>query len=212
VIQFGVARDLVFNRRTQLEFGVRLLGRVSGKPMRDRVNLSADTVLYPDGWEAPLKASAVEADELGCDIYPGVSARFVPPPAWVQARPYAAELFAGVMGILQSRASQQLTLGSGGLALQSSTPDQVGGAAYQASAHAVDDLAQARLREFEERYAAHYLVPAGTACCLQLDADLDLVSDALARSTPKSFADRSPTAPPANEPRISGQPSRSNPE
>jgi hypothetical protein len=211
VIQFGVASDLIFNRVRQLEFGVRLLGRVSGHPMRERLNLSADTILYPDGLELPIKASAVEADAIGCNIRPGIGARYVPPPAWVQATPYAADLFAGVMGILQSRASQQLTLGAGGLALQQSAPDEVRGAAYQASAHAVDDFAAARLKEVEERYAAYFLVPAGTACCLQLEADLDLTPAHQPRQTPVQTpiqplvppsAERSQNTPPTDEPHV----------
>jgi hypothetical protein len=174
VIQFGVAGDLVFNRRRQLDFGIRLLGRLSGRPMHGRLNLVADTVLFPDGLEVPASASAVEADEMGCNIRPGVRASYVPPPSWVQATPYAADLFTGLMGILGSRATTQLTVGENSLGVQTSVPDRFRGSLYQASAQAVDDFAQARLREIEERYAAYYVIPAGTACCLQLEADLDL--------------------------------------
>ena len=174
VIQFGVTSDLVFNRRRQLDFGVRLLGRLSGRPMHGRLNLVADTVLYPDGLEVPASASAVEADEIGCNIRPGVRASYVPPPPWVQATPYVADLFTGLMGILGSRATTQLTVGDNSLGVQTSVPDRFRGSLYQASAQAVDDFAQTRLREVEERYAAYYVIPAGTACCLQLEADLDL--------------------------------------
>ena len=174
VIQFGVARDLVFNHLVQLAFGARLLGRLSGRAMRGRLNLAADTVLFPDGLELPANASAVEADELGCNIRPGVAARYVPPPAWVRLTPYASDLFTGFMGLLESRATSQVALGMGGVTVQEPVSEGMKGPALQASAQAVQDFTRERLREMEERYAPCYLIPAGTACCLQLESDLDL--------------------------------------
>jgi hypothetical protein len=174
VIEFAVARDVVFNRHRQLDFGTRLLGRLSGRPMRGRLNLIADTLLYPDGLELPASASAVEADDIGCNIHPGLAARHVPPPEWVTLAPYVSELFTGTMGLLASRAASQVAVGVNGLSVQASVPDGLRGPALQASEQAIQDFTQARLRETEERYAAYDLIPAGTACCLQLDSDLDL--------------------------------------
>jgi len=171
LVQFAAARRYSFNRRCQLPFGTRFLGRLSGEPVRDRVNLEADTVLYPDGLELPVNASAVEADDGGSDIRPGVAARYVPAPAWVQAAPYAADVLAGTMGLLEARGRQQLALGTGGLV---ATGGDLKEPLYQASGQAVQDFADRRLREVERRYAPHYLVPAGTLCWLQLAADLDL--------------------------------------
>ena len=176
VIEFAVARGLVFNCRRQLDFGTRLLGRLSGRPMRGRLNLVADTLLYPDGLELPASASAVEADDMGCNIHPGLAARHVPPPEWVTLTPYASELFTGAMGLLASRATSQVAVGVNGLSVQASVPDGVRGPAIQASEQAIQDFTQARLREMEERYAAYDLIPAGTACCLQVDSDLDLTA------------------------------------
>ena len=45
---------------------------------------------------------------------------------------------------------------------------------YQASAQAIQAFTQSRLKDIEQRYATYYLIPAGTACWLQLDRDLDL--------------------------------------
>jgi len=174
VIEFGIARDLVFNRRRQLGFGTRLLGRLSGRPMRGRLNLVVDTVLYPDGLELPASASAVEADDIGCNIHPGVAARHIPRPEWVTLTPYVSELFTGTMGLLASRAASQVAVGVNGVSVQAAAPDGLRGPALQASEQAIQDFTQARLREMEERYAAYDVIPAGTACCLQLDADLDL--------------------------------------
>jgi hypothetical protein len=174
VIEFAVARDLVFNSRRQLDFGTRLLGRLSGRPMRGRLNLVADTVLYPDGMELPVSASAVEADDIGCNIHPGLPARHVPPPEWVTLSPYVSELFTGAMGLLASRATSQVNVGVNGLSVQASGPDGLRSPALQASEQAIQDFTQSRLKEMEERYAPYDLVPAGTACCLQLDSDLDL--------------------------------------
>jgi hypothetical protein len=174
VLQFGVADDLVWGHRCQLPFGTRLLGKVTGRPMRDRLNLVADTVLYPDGLELPINASAVEADETGADIRPGLAAVYCPPPRWAQIAPYVAEAVTGFMGLLQSRAQQQLAVGVGGVSVQTSMPDDARAPLLQAAGQGVQDFAASRLKEVEQRYASYYLIPAGTACWLQLDADLDL--------------------------------------
>jgi hypothetical protein len=177
-----------------LDFGTRLLGRLSGRPARDRLNLAADTILYPDGLELPVSASAVEADDSGCNIRPGVAARHIPPPEWVTLTPYASELFTGTMGILASRANSQVAVGVNGVSVQASVPDGIRGSAYQASEQAIQDFTEARLKEMEERYAAYDVIPAGTACCLQLSSDLDLS----AAHAPKrgTGAPRSPEPPP----------------
>ncbi|MGD1031059.1 MAG: hypothetical protein ABSA05_07950 [Opitutaceae bacterium] len=174
VIQFGIASDLVFNRRRQLDFGTRLLGRLSGRPARGRLNLVADTVLFPDGLELPVSAVAVEADDIGCNIQPGVAARHIASPEWVTLTPYASELFTGTMAILAARANPQVAVGLNGVSVQTNLPDGVRGPAYQASEQAIQDFTEARLKELEERYAAYDVIPAGTACCLQLSSDLDL--------------------------------------
>ena len=176
VIQFAAARSLYFNRRCQLPFGTRFLGRLSGAAMRDRINLAVDTILYPDGLELPVSASAVEADETGANIYPGLEGLYVPPPLWVRAAPYFSDFFTGTMGLLQSRAQQQFAVGIGGLSVQAAGGGDLRTPLYQASAQAAQDFTQARLKEVERRYASHYLVPAGTACWLELEGDLDLAA------------------------------------
>ncbi len=176
VLQFGVADDVVHHGRCRLPMGTRFLGRLSGAPVRDRLNLVADTLLYPDGVQLPVKASAVEAAEDGSDIRPGVSAQYFPPPTWVQMTPYAADFFTGFMGILQARAQQRYTVGVGSLSIQTATPDDLRGPADQASAQAVEDFARERLKDLAQRYAPYHLIPAGTAFWLQLLEDLDLSS------------------------------------
>ncbi len=174
VIQFGVARTVVFNHRRQLAFGTRFLGRLAGHPVRDRLNLTADTVLFPDGREWPVLASAVEADPLGANIRPGVGAAYFPPPPWAQVAPYVSDLFTGFMGLLQSRAQSPFALGVGGVSLQTGGASAVRAPLYQASGQAIQDYTQSRLREIEQRYASYYLIPAGTECWLQIDSDLVL--------------------------------------
>jgi len=177
VIQFAAARSLFFNHRCQLPFGTRFLGRLSGAPMRDRLNLAVDTVLYPDGLELPVSASAVEADEAGRNIRPGVAASYFPPPLWVQVAPYFSDFFTGAMGLLESRAQQPFTVGVGGVSVQTTgNGGDLRAPLYQASGQAIQDFTAARLKEVERRYASYYLVPAGTACWLQLDADLNLAA------------------------------------
>jgi hypothetical protein len=173
VLQLGAARPLVFHRRRLLPFGTRFLGRLVGGPMRDRLNLGIDTILYPDGRELPIRAAAVEADEDGGSLRPGIAARYYPPPAWVELAPYVSDVITGYLGLLESRASSPVAVGLGGLSLQTAASEPRT-ALYQASAQAIQDFAQARLKELGQRYASFYLVPAGTACWLQLESDLDL--------------------------------------
>ena len=174
VLQFAAARSLVFNHRRQIAFGTRFLGKLSGAPMRDRLNLAVGTILYPDGRELPISAAAVEADEGGGNIRPGVGALYFPPPAWVQLAPYLSDVATGYLGLLETRAQPQLAVGLGGLSVQTSAAAEPRTAAYQASAQALQDFTQARLKELGQRYASYYLIPAGTACWLQLETDLDL--------------------------------------
>jgi hypothetical protein len=174
VLQFGVADDLIWDHRCQIPFGTRLLGKLVGRPMRDRLNLAVDTVLYPDGLELPISATAVEADETGADIRPGLAGDYVPPPRWAQVAPYVSEAVTGFLGLLQSRAQSGFTASVGGVSVQSSAPEEIRGPAYQAAGQGLQDFTAARLKEVEERYASYFLIPAGTACWLQLETDLDL--------------------------------------
>ena len=174
VLQFGAARALVFNHAYQLPFGTRFLGKISRQPVRDRVNLAVDTILYPDGLELPVSATAVEADDSGTNIHPGIAAYYFPPPQWAQISPYIADFITGYMSLLQSRAEQPVTASIGGLSVQSANSTDPRPPLYQASAQAIQAFTQARLKDIEERYATYYLVPAGTVCWLQLERDLDL--------------------------------------
>jgi hypothetical protein len=195
VIQFAAERTLIFNHREQLPFGTRFLGQLSGQTLRNRVNLTADTILYPDGLELPVSASAVEADDTGAAIRPGVAAYYFPPPAWAQAAPYVSDFVTGYMGLLQSRAQPQLTVGTGAFSVQSSGTGSPEAPLYQASAAAIQNFTQARLKEIEQRYASHYLVPAGTVCWLQVSSDLDL---SLAHPEAGAAAPPRPRASPAS--------------
>lgn len=174
VLQFGTARALIFNHIYQLPFGTRFLGKISGQPVRDRVNLAVDTILYPDGLELPVSATAVEADESGSNIRPGIEAYYFPPPAWAQVSPYVADFITGYMSLLQSRAEQPVTASVGGVSIQTANSTDPRPPLYQASAQAIQAFTQARLKDIEQRYATYYLVPAGTVCWLELERDLDL--------------------------------------
>ncbi len=173
VLQFGAARALVFHRHRLLPFGTRFLGRLVGGAMRDRLNLGVDTILYPDGRELPVHAAAAEADEDGGSLRPGIAARYFPPPAWVEMAPYVSDVVTGYLGLLESRTQPQLSVGLGALNVQTASSEPRA-ALYQASAQGIQDFTQARLRELSQRFASYYLVPAGTACWLQLESDLDL--------------------------------------
>ncbi|HEY3756109.1 MAG TPA: TrbI/VirB10 family protein [Opitutaceae bacterium] len=171
VLQFAVAEDVAAHGTCGLEMGTRLLGRFSGHPMRGRLSVIADTVQFPNGDHHPIQATAVEADPLGANIRPGLAAEYVPPPTFAQLAPYISDFATGFLGLLQTRAQQGVTLGLNGITLGSSVTNDAKGPAYQATAQAIGDYTHERLREYEERYAAYYLIPAGTACWMQLDAD-----------------------------------------
>jgi hypothetical protein len=192
IIQFGEARALVFNHREQLSFGTRFLGRFSGQIVRDRATLTADTILLPDGREMPISADAVEADETGAAIYPGIPAYYYPPPAWAQIAPYVSDFITGYLGLLQSRAQPQLAISTGGIGVQSVAGASPVAPLYEASSQAIQNFTQARLKEIEQRYASHYFIPAGTECWLELMADLDL-----GPALPDSGAGRWSAYPPA---------------
>jgi hypothetical protein len=182
ILQFAAARSLVFHHRRQIPFGTRFLGKLSGPPLRDRLNLAVGTVLYPDGLELPISATAVEADEGGGNIRPGVGALYFPPPAWVQLAPYLSDVVTGYLGLLETRAQPQLSVGLGGLSVQTAAASaEPSTAAYQASAQALQDFTQGRMKELAQRYASYYLIPAGTACWLQLETDLDLAAAGMGR-------------------------------
>lgn len=197
ILQFAAARTLVFNHRVQLPFGTRFLGSLSGPAMRDRLNVAVDTILYPDGLELPIRGSCVEADDGGSSIRPGVGARFLPPPAWVQVAPYFSDFATGYLGLLATRNQPQVTIGTGGFSVQSSGLASPQAQLFQASSQAIQGFAEARLKEIEQRYAAHYVIPAGTGCWLQLTADLDLgPAHAGARTGPADSTTPTPDAAP----------------
>jgi hypothetical protein len=173
VLQFGAARNLSFHHRLQLPFGTRFLGKLAGPPARDRLNLAIDTVLFPEGSELPVSATAVEADELGENLRPGIAAAFFPPPAWAQLAPYISDFATGYLGLLESRAQRPFAIGFGGATL-STASESARPPLDEASAQAIQDFTQARLKDISQRYASYYLIPAGTACWLELEADLDL--------------------------------------
>jgi len=190
VLQFASARAPGYHRYERLRFGTRFLGKLNGPPARDRLNLSIDTVLFPDGLELPISATAVEADELGGNIRPGVAANYFPPPGWAQIAPYVSDFATGYLSLLESRAQRQFSIGLGGALVPASTgAADVRPPLYEASAQAIQDFTQARLKELSQRYASYYLIPAGTACWLEVEADLDLNAVRGPRGSPLSFAD-----------------------
>ena len=96
VLQFAAARSLFFHHRRQISFGTRFLGKLSGPPLRDRLNLAVGTVLYPDGRERrrsarrpwrPMKAAATSGPGSRRPIFhhrPGCSWRLIFP-TWLPA-------------------------------------------------------------------------------------------------------------------------------
>ena len=116
-----------------------------------------------------------------------MAAEYFPPPTWVQLAPYVSDLATGYLGLLESRAQRQFALGAGGAVLPASAAADNGQAPLaQASAQAIQDFTQARLKEIIQRNASYYLIPAGTACWLQLDADLDLGAVRVGRREPSA--------------------------
>ena len=49
----------------------------------------------------------------GSEVRPGVASYYFPPPGWAQMAPYVSEAFSGFMGLLESRAQGQFSIGAG---------------------------------------------------------------------------------------------------
>ena len=179
VLQFAAARSLVFNHRRQIPFGTQVpWAAVGPADVRDRLNLAVSTILYPDGLGAAHQRDCGSKRTAQWRWQYSAWPRrgfYVSPPAWVQLAPYLSDVVTGYLGLLETRTQPQLSVGLGGLSVQTgATAAEPRAAAYQASAQAFQDFTQARLKELGQRYASCYLVPAGTVCWLQLETDLDL--------------------------------------
>ncbi len=174
IIECALVNDLVFNHVKQIDFGVHILGKLAGNPARGRINISFDTIVTPLGLEVPINASVVECDESLLNYRPGIAAELILPPNWVQASPYIAEVVTGFLGYFKSRVNTPVVVTAGVVNFQSTAADELKRAGAQASATAIEDLAVAKQRQWNEMYGAYYLVHAGTLCSLQLQADLDL--------------------------------------
>lgn len=62
LVTFALIEPLIFNGRTVLPVGTRLLGTASGGHVRDRMNVSVSAIQWPDASETAVSAIARDAD------------------------------------------------------------------------------------------------------------------------------------------------------
>jgi len=174
LIECALVRDFFFNHTKPLSFGIRFLGKLSGVPARGRVNLLFDTIVTPSGKQISINAGVVERDDLSFDCRPGLAAKLISPPVWVETAPYVAQVFTGFLNYFRSRVSNPVVVSSSSISFQQSAASEFKSAGSQASASALEDLSLTKQRQWNEMYGAYYLVPGGTLCSLQLLSELDV--------------------------------------
>lgn len=170
IIELGVAAPVYFNHRMQIPFGTRIFANVSGKAVRMRMGLSASGIRYPNGLELPLEGAV-----RGEDRSSGVPAYYIAASDWAQISPFVGSFLDA--WIAAEKQSARGTGGAGGLlsALvgENATTKEFnpGAEAGIAAATGLNDLLKDRLKDVQERFGAHLMIPAGTMVWVQLTAD-----------------------------------------
>lgn len=174
LVECALVRDFSFNHTVSLHFGIRFLGKLSGVPSRGRINVLFDTIVTPTGKQIPINASVVERNERTLDCRPGLTAKLISPPVWVEASPYVAQVLTGFLNYFKSQVSNPVVVSSSAISFQQSAALEFKSAGSQATASALEDLSLTKQKQWNEMYGAYYLVPGGTLCSLQLLTELDI--------------------------------------
>jgi hypothetical protein len=174
LVECALVRDFIFNHIKMVNFGVRFLGKLSGAPIRGRINLLFDTIVTPTGRQISFNASAVQKVDIGFDYRPGLAAKLISPPVWVEASPYVGQVVTGFLNYFKSQVNNPVVVSSAGLSFQQSASAELKSAGALSSASAVEDLSISKQKQWNEMYGAYYLVPGGTYCSLQLQSELDV--------------------------------------
>jgi hypothetical protein len=174
LIECALVHDFHFNHISSLRFGIRFLGKLSGVPARGRINVLFDTIVTPSGKQIAINASVVEQDKLTLDCRPGLTAKLISPPLWVEASPYLAQVFTGFLNYFKTQVNNPVIVSTSGISFQQSAAAEFKSAGSQATASALEDLSLTKQRQWNEMYGAYYLVPSGTLCNLQLLTELDV--------------------------------------
>ncbi|HKB91315.1 MAG TPA: TrbI/VirB10 family protein, partial [Opitutaceae bacterium] len=182
MVELGIGENAVFNHHLQLPFGTRIYGTASTPNVSDRIAISVDAMVFPDGQELPITGVVLDMDGL-----PGVRGYYFPQPIAVQAFPYLNE---AAIGFLESNKSldQTVTASTQGLSTRSRSTlkNQVNSGAQKGIASAL----QHQQEELDRRYPPYVLVKAGTGAWIQLTTALDLNARAInalaSRAQPRS--------------------------
>ena len=92
-----VAQEVIFRNQVQLPKGVRIRGNSSGS-IREMVDIDFDLMVFPDGTELSLSASAVNGfDPRFPNMYKlkGVTGTYIVPPVWTKLLPIFIEAAIG---------------------------------------------------------------------------------------------------------------------
>jgi hypothetical protein len=177
LVEFAVATNVYYDGELAVPFGTRILGTVAQKSVRARIILHADSFRFPGGLQI-----AVEGIALGEDQGVGVPAYYIPPPLWDQIAPYIGTFATAYATFIQSEAaSSSINIGTVSYSQAINTTGQA--ALLQAAAQAIGDYATKSVAQVQEFNAPYLTIPEGTACYVQVLADVNL--DAAFDLTPR---------------------------
>jgi len=158
-----------FLGKIMLPFGTRIFGASAKDAIRNRVAVTVDTIVYPDGKELPVSGIV-----MGIDEAPGIPGYFVPSPVWAQALPFAEHfLVAWDQAIQQQQQSALSQVTSAAIsAVAPSFSPKVG--AINAASDAMQTFITKQQEQIDREYQDYLVAVPGTPAIVQLRSALDL--------------------------------------
>jgi hypothetical protein len=188
MVVMGVAENVVFNHKVVIPFGTRLVGRPGTRGARDRMHVTVEALLYPDGREVPISAVVKGMDEQS-----GVPAYYVPRPSLVTMAPYFESFTALYLGTLADSGGTTSISVAGIPITTEKAPSSVRTAMITEASKMITEQMQAQITELNQRYAPYLIILPGTEAQIQMRTALNL-SVALEQADNKLIGDaRLPT-------------------
>ena len=164
IVTMAVAENVIYQHKVQIPFGTRILGSASGSSFEERVNITADTIVYPDGREQGIGGLLKDP----YDLSKGVRGYYIPQPLRVQLVPYVNEFIATF-----TEAAAQRYSGSNSYTVNPTT-GQVGTQSISGASDLIRQQAQKIQERLDRRYPEKVVIPIGTKAYVQLNSNLDL--------------------------------------
>lgn len=187
-VELGIRENVYFNHRLQIPFGTRIIARVDGVPVRDKIQMSTQALRYPSGLEIPLMGAV-----RGNDRSPGVSAYYYAPEDWVQIAPQITAFISSWTAAMRegTRTPVSVTIGNSPVTVGMQQTFDPGKEAQIAGYNALQELLTARIKEGQERFGSRLVIPAGTLVQVQLLGPVDL---SLAHKKPRNQSEKASIA------------------